>query len=117
MSLSYKDAISTGLTAAVSGLAYVYAKGIHLPIIGSYRVGSTVLLIIGVAMCTFGSSYNLSAPGAWTSPWTITATSLGTLSLILGISGLITGNKIIVLSLVATLVLLWLATTIRHMVV
>lgn len=111
MSLTYKDLVTTILAAAIIGFSYLMVTGYKLPLIPGYRWGTLVLLFVGIGMCALSSA----TPGS-SNAWTAIAATLGIISMILITAGLIFGTKEIFLALGGTIILLWLSTTLHHLV-
>jgi hypothetical protein len=113
MTLTYKDFITTLLAATTTGFAYLMTTGYKFPIISGYRAGIVVLLAIGIAMCAFGSRVT---EGVWSGPWVVTASVLGIAALVVAIVGLVTGTKVMFLTLAGIMVTLWVVATLRHLI-
>jgi hypothetical protein len=110
MALTWKDLIATiftGLTAYVAYLSYAQAK---MPYLANYRWGVALLGVVGLAVCAFASVN--------TSPSTMTTllSGLGIIAFLAVVVGLITNSQIAFLALAATIIVLWLLTTVRHLV-
>jgi hypothetical protein len=110
MSLTWKDGITTLLALLVIGFSYLMTIGYKLPLISGYRWATAVLLILGIGMCALSS-----ARPDIQSNWISLANILGVVAFILIIAGIITGSKMIFLSLSGTIVILWLVATMRHL--
>lgn len=110
MSLTWKDGVTTLLALLVIGFSYLMTTGYKFPLISGYRWATVVLLVLGIGMCALSS-----ATPNMQSAWITFATVLGSVALILIIAGLITGSKMIFLTLSGTIVLLWLVASIRHL--
>jgi hypothetical protein len=110
MALTWKDGATTILALLVLGFSYLMATGYKFPLISSYRWATVVLLVLGIGMCALGSA-RLDTQSNWIS----LANILGVVAFILIIAGIITGSKMIFLSLSGTIVVLWLVATMRHL--
>jgi hypothetical protein len=111
MTLTWKDSITTALAAMVAGFTYLQISGYHFPFISGYRWAIGVLLVLGIGMCAFGST----ASANYSSPYVMTASILGGLSLILIVAGLIMGTKTMFLAVAGIILLLWAVATFRHL--
>ncbi len=112
MSLSWKDAVATVLVGAAAIVTYARVKGFDWPLLNSWRLGTLVLLVLGLGTCIMvGSGVTPTKDG-----WTIAATILGVLAFGLALVGLVAGSKIAFLLLAADIVALWLLSTIHHII-
>lgn len=113
MSLTWKDGVTTLLALLVAGLYFGRTtSGMTLPLISDgYRWAIVALAIIGIGMCSFSSPATTSG----TNMFIVLAGVLGVSALILIIYGLVTGAKIAFTLLTATILLLWLISTVRHL--
>lgn len=108
--LSWKDAISSMLAAAVIILYLIKINYIYLPFTLSSRLAIMILTIINLAM------WGLSSIGVakFKDPLIKIASYLGVISLLLIIFGLILGSKAIMELLTFTTLLFWTIMTIQH---
>lgn len=107
MGLTIKDGISTILAAVAGYMLYVEYVSAKVPFVNNYRIGSLVLLVVGIAGCAIGSR---TVPGAGFNPVAI----LGGLAFVLAVVGIITGGKVVFELLAGVIILLWAVTTIKH---
>ena len=111
---SHKDLVSTILIVIVGILVYLDSTGVMLPFSNHYRVSTVILLVLGLAICAFGSK------AAWpikkSSPLVALSAALGVFALVIGIIGVIIGNQFFFYLLAAIIVSLWGITTLRHVV-
>lgn len=114
MGLTVKDLISTIGAILVALIYYANAKGMDLAIISSTRGTIAALLIVGFAMCALGAKI---PEGGMGSPMMILMSTLGGVALLLAVIGLITGNKSFVVILAALTLIMWVISTIRHIVI
>jgi hypothetical protein len=96
LSLSGNTAVVGGLAVLAAGLAFAVLTGRQLPLISGDRAASVALLIIGFAMCTFGSLQGIQ-PHEWLHPMNILASLLGVLALLLGVV-VLTGAQVPLIS-------------------
>lgn len=113
MSLTNKDLVTTILAATTAGLYYAQTQGIKLPLITGYRGGILALAIIGIAMCASSGSETPSIGSS--NPFIVFASILGFVSLVLIVYGLVTGTKIAFTLLTICILVLWLTSTLRHL--
>lgn len=111
MALTWKDGVTTLLAFLVIGFTYLMAIGYKMPLTIGFRWATVVLLVLGIGMCAL-SSYT---PGSTPSVWITFASVLGSLALILILAGIVTGSKMIFITLGVTIFLLWLVATLRHL--
>ena len=112
MALSAKDAIATVLAAAVGGICYIEAKGVSLGFLSSPRWAAALVMILGVGICASGSDPAMSKTTAG-----MVMAGLGGVVLIIGVIGLITGNKVYAEAAAALVLFMWLVATGRHLFV
>lgn len=108
MSLGWKDAAATLITAAAAVVTYARVKGYSWPLLGSWRMGTLALLVLGIGACAAGAVPNKDA-------WTTVASVLGIAGMVIGLLGLIAGSKLAFLLLAADIVLLWAVSTMHHL--
>lgn len=111
MSLGWRDAAATLATVAAMTITYARVKGYDWPLLGSWRMGTLAVLILGFGACI--------AAGTGAAPtkdgWTIAASILGGGAAVLGLIGLVAGSKLAFLLLAADIVLLWAVSTVHHL--
>jgi hypothetical protein len=112
MSLSWKDGVGTLLVGLAGIISYARIKGFDWPILNSWRLGTLALFIVGIASCIVIGSGTVPEKNAWT----ITASVLGGVAGGLVLIGLITGSKWAFLALATDILLLWLLTTLDHLI-
>lgn len=83
LSLSGNNVVVGGLAVLAAGLVFAVFTGRQLPLIAGDRAAFFALLIIGFAMCTFGSLQGIQ-PHEWLHPMNVLASLLGVLALLLG---------------------------------
>lgn len=97
MSLTWKDAAATVLTALIVAGWLV---------VDSNRWAAAVVLALGVVSCSLGSA---GRERMWRLP-----AFLGVAALVLGVLAIVTGSSLALALLVADDVVLWAVTTLRH---
>jgi hypothetical protein len=112
MRLTWKDGVTTLLTAAVAALYVAFLAGADLPLASSLRAMAAIAFVAGVAGCALGGGPDRDAAQARSAKWY--GGIFGTTALVAGVVALITGNEIALAILVGSIVVLWLASTIRH---
>jgi hypothetical protein len=105
--LTRKDAAATGLTALVVLTFVATHESWNVPLVGgSHRWAAAVVALLGIATCGLGS------PGRDAASKTLMV--LGMLAFGLTLLALALGSLTVLSLLVADIVLLWAAATIRH---
>ena len=112
MSLGWKDAAATVLTAGAIVVTYAKVKGFDWPLLGSWRMASAVLLVIGLGTCILIGSDSIPAKNVWTT----SASILGGLAFLLAVANLLFNNQVVFLTLASDIVILWAITTLHHLV-
>jgi hypothetical protein len=111
MKISFKDATATVLAALAALVALAVINDWGWPLLSGYRAGTIALGVIGFGMCTVGSDYStVHGPD----PFVVVAGLLGVAALGLAIAGLIWATGALFVWLAVTILLLWLVTTVRH---
>ena len=111
MKVSFKDATATLLAGLAAVAALAVANGWGWPLLSGYRAGTVALAVIGFAMYTVGSDYT-TVRGL--DLLVVVAGLLGVAALGLAIAGLIWATAALFVWLAVTILLLWLVTTVRH---
>lgn len=107
MTLSRKDVAATALTAVAVVTFFATHEGWNVWLVGSsHRWAAGAILILGGLACGLGS------PGRGTA--TRLLATLGVLALVLAVLALATGSLTPLSLLVVDIVLLWAASTTRH---
>lgn len=112
MSLTWKDAVATVLTAAVAFVAYAKLNGWNLPLLGSWRLATLAVFALGIGTCIVAGSGSVPE----NNQWTLAATVLGVTSMLLLVAGLIFDSRAIFLLITADIIALWALTTIHHVI-
>jgi hypothetical protein len=107
MTLSRKDAAAAALTA-LAVLAFLAThEGWGVPLVGdSHRWAAGAILLLGSLTCGLGS------PGKGV--WTKLLATLGAAALVLAVLAVATGSLTPLSLLVVDIVVLWAASTLRH---
>ncbi len=107
MALTRKDAAAAALTILVVLAFAATHEGWGVPLIGhSHRFAAGAIMLLGMATCGLGSPGQSGATKLFAIP--------GTLALVLAVLGMATGSLTALSLLVADIVLLWAASTLRH---
>jgi hypothetical protein len=113
MRLTWKDGIATTATAAAVVFYALWATDTVAPNL-SVRVATLVVFGLGFIGCPTAAR-DVSAEGTGAPRWyATTATVLGFVALVAGVSALAFGNGTMLAILVVAMVALWLAATVRH---
>jgi hypothetical protein len=112
--LSIKDLITTVLVFVVGWISYFQIKGNPLPYLSNIRLASLVVLILGFVICTVGAGNNIW-PVKTSNPFLVISAALGFIALIVGVVGIISGNKLVFEVLAGIIILNWLIATFRHL--
>lgn len=111
MSLGWRDLMATILTAGAVAITYAKLKDIELPLLGSWRMGTLALLMLGLGTCIIVGSGSTPMRDAWM----ITATVLGVLAFIIGVVGLVMDSRVAFVALAVDIVALWAVATLHHL--
>jgi hypothetical protein len=111
MKVSFKDVTATMLAAFAALVALAVINDWGWPLLSGYRAGTIALGVIGFGMCAIGSDYS-TVRGL--DPFVVVAGLLGVAAIGLVIGGLIWATATVFVWLAVTLLLLWLVTTVRH---
>jgi hypothetical protein len=113
MGLTWRDGVATVLAVAVAFIGLAVTNEWGWPMLGSFRAGTLLVGILGLAMCITGGSgaaveSGLQDRGIKVLAW------LGGFSFVLIVVGLITGSELVFMALVIVTLGMWLMATIRH---
>lgn len=115
MRLTWKDAVATVLTGLVVAAYVAFLAGTDLPLISGVRGLAATVLVAGLVGCALGGAGESdAASGRWSRALTAAASFLGVVALFAAIVTLVVASKLALAVLVATVVALWLAATVRH---
>jgi hypothetical protein len=107
MTLGRKDVAATVLTALAVCTFFATHEGWNVWLVGeSHRWAAAVILLLGVLTCSLGS------PGR--GPAIRLLSTLGVVALVLAVLALATGSLTPLSLLVVDIVVLWAASTLRH---
>jgi hypothetical protein len=107
MTLTHKDAGATALTILVVLTFFATHEGWNMWLVGgSHRWAAGAIMLLGLATCALGS------PGAGIATKLFAA--LGVLAFVLGVLAVVTASLTPLSLLVAVIVVLWAAATLRH---
>ena len=113
MSLGIRDLVATILAAATTGILYVQAYNVNVPILGSNRLAAVLMLVLGVAMCAVGNRPD-TGTAAKSNAMNVLMGILGVLILVAGVWALIANAEVMVLVMGSIILAMWLITTLRH---
>jgi hypothetical protein len=111
MRLTWRDGVTTVLAVAVVLATMAVVEEWGWPLLGSYRAGGVVLLVLGFGMCALSGS---SQTTSMRSPYTVTTSILGVLALGFAIWAIIADTQAPFVALAIDIVLLWLVSTMHH---
>jgi hypothetical protein len=115
MRLSWRDAAAAVPVAAAVGLYLAHRAEIDLPVLSGPRVAAAVIFILGVTACSVGGGMAQDQPAPPRDPWLRALGLHGIAAFLITVIALITGSWGVVATLVALLVLMWLATTLHRL--
>ena len=113
MNLGWKDLIGTIGTGIVAMIGYLNYKGLNITLISNNRWASAIMLVIGLVTCALSGRVDNGLTGTYMS----IMGAMGFITMLLGILGIITGNRSVVLAMVLAIILLWIITTLKHIIV
>lgn len=111
MNLSWKDLVGTLGTIIVTMIGYLNYKGLNVALISNNRWASALMLVIGLITCAISGKVD----GGFAGNYMSVMGALGGLTMIMGIIGIATGNKNVVIAMVFLTIGLWIATTTKHL--
>ena len=111
MRLTRHDLGGTALTIAALG---TYAAHVEDLVFTSTRITAAVVLVLGVAACAVNGSRTDGVPPG---PVTDVFGVIGTGALVCGLAAVILGSGAALTALAVAIAALWLAATVRHLVV
>jgi hypothetical protein len=114
MRLTWKDGVATLLAIGTSLVTLAVVQEWGWPLLGSYRAGAAVLLLMGIVMCALGDS--TAERSNMRSPYIATMSVLGIVAVGLGIWALIADAEVAFLGLAVVTLTMWLASTLHHAV-
>lgn len=112
MRLTWRDAVTTALTAGIVASYAAYTQGAFLPLLSSPRAFGVAVLVAGMVLCQIGAA-GAFGPGArrWA---TTTGSVLGTVALAAAVVAIAGGSEVALAVLVWVTAGLWAFTTARH---
>jgi hypothetical protein len=114
MTLTWKDGLATALTALAVLVLVAAVESWDVWLVGSsHRWAAGVILVLGLVTCTLGSADRDLSTGR---PDTTTKllSAVGVAALVFAVWALVTGSLTPLALLVASVVVLWAASTVRH---
>lgn len=115
MRLTWKDAAATALVGGALSLYAGFLAGAGLPLVSGPRMLALAVLVLGVAACVTGGSVLATAGGEPATPLARWFSFFGTIAFVTAVLVMITGSEPLLAVLVGTIVMLWLAATLRHL--
>lgn len=112
MALGWRDGVATVLTGGAALIAYAKVKGWDWPLLGSWRIATLILLVLGLGTCIIVGSGGVPAKDGWN----IAASVLGGLAFVIGIAGLIFNNQALFVVLAVDIIALWAVATLHHII-
>ena len=113
---SGRDVGATALVATALGLYALNGAGLAVPGLGSDRVMSVVVLMLGVLACGAGKPEELlSAPGLTSRVVGRMLSALGAVTFGFGVAAIVTGSAALLTVLMTGTLLLWAVATGRHL--
>lgn len=112
MKITWRDGAGTLLVAGAVTLAAASLQGFDWFLLGSWRSSTLAVLLLGIASCVV---VNPNSPPEKNS-WIKTASYIGGFSGIMALLALLFNLKLAFVAFVASIVVLWVLTTIHHMV-
>jgi len=113
MSLTWRDLVTTVITGGAVVIAIAAIKEWNVPFIGNPRWAALILIAFGIALCIIG---NGSSQADMANPYVMLMAVLGGGVILLAVLGLIVGAAMYVGVTAALLVLMWLVSTVRHII-
>ncbi len=111
MRLTWKDGVATvGVAAAVA----LFLVDLNLPMMSGPRALAGAVFALGIVACALGGSNTMDADSTPPAFWTPVFGTLGTVTLLVGLVAMITGNAAALAVLVVGTVALWLVATARR---
>lgn len=111
MKLAWRDAVGTLLVSGAAVLTYAVVNDFDWPLLSSVRISTLLLVLLGFASCIVIGSGESPAKNNWT----IAATAIGILAMIIALFGIIFGSQWAFLSLFACILGLWILTSFHHL--
>ena len=111
MTLTWKDAVATVLVGAAAVITYASLQHFDWALLGSWRVGSAVLLALGLGTCIASSKGDEPTKNNWT----LFASVIGVAALVIALLGIITGSKLAFIALFGAIIGLWALTSLHHL--
>ena len=117
MMLTWRDAVTTLLAGAIIAVYLAFLDGTHLWLISGARGTAVTVLLLGLAGgYVLGTARHLAtaADSAAVRVYLAVAALLGAAALAAAVIGVITGSTAALAALVVVMILLWLASIVRH---
>ena len=115
MGLTWRDGVTTVLAGAVALVGLAVSGEWGWPMLGSFRMGTLAVGILGIGMCIVAGSGSRMEEGLRDQDrGTKMLAALGVASFALIVLGLIVDSELLFMLLTITTVGMWLMATIRH---
>ena len=111
MTLGWRDTAATVLTGGATLIAYAKVKGWDWPLLGSWRIATLILLVLGLGTCILVGAGGVPAKDSWN----IVASVFGGLAFAIGIAGLVFNSQALLVALAVDIVALWTIATLHHL--
>jgi hypothetical protein len=111
----FRDVWATMVTAAGLAVGLSVIQGWNWPVVGdSARWGIVAVGAVSLVACSSSGWATDTARGWKRDPLIVAAIVLGTLTLLVGLAGLVVGTQPYLVWMMAGTVLLWVVSTLRH---
>jgi hypothetical protein len=112
MRLTWRDGATTILAGVAVAVTVAVTQEWEWPLLGSVTAGVVVLGAVGWAMCILGGTS--TTEWSMKNPFTVVMAVLGSIALVLIVTGLVTGSETVLVSLAVVTVVMWMASTTAH---
>jgi hypothetical protein len=115
MGLTWRDLVTTVLAGMVALVGLAVSGEWGWPMLGSFRMGSLVVGLLGIGMCIASGSGSSMESGLKEQDGAVKVLAvLGVVSFALLITGVIVGSEVLFMGLTIVTIGMWLMATIRH---
>lgn len=120
MRLTWRDGVATVAVAAAGGLYALWLTGAGMTGT-STRVLGAIVFALGWVGCTSNKAamvevFGVDAPRRAPLSYVVTASLVGAVALVVGVITIVTGNEVMLASLVIAMIALWAMSTVRHLI-
>jgi hypothetical protein len=118
MRLTWRDGVATVFVAAAGGLYALWLTGNGMAGT-STRVLGAIVFALGWVGCTSNKAamaevFGVGAPRRAPLSYVVTASLIGAVALVAGVITVVTGNEVMLATLVIAMIVLWAMSTVRH---